>query len=229
MNTSNTISIGRILWKVLNNPLASNLTYDDAAEFATEAIRLIGAPLMYDDKFATVDIKEYKGKLPTDILYIRGVKHLDSTTPLREATDIYHRSENYKGPTEFTYEIKKGIIFTSVTDTCVEVAYKSLMTDENGYPLIVDNQKVALAVEYYILDRFLEPLYLIGKITDKAYNHISQKRHFYMASANNNMQMPSMDKMESIMNGLNRIITRTDAHKTMFVNYGEKERIKRYR
>lgn len=228
MNTSNTVSIGNILWKILNNKLASDLTYDEAAEFATEAIRLIGAPVLYDDKFYTVDIVDYKAKLPNDILYITGVRDLDKDLPFREATDIYHRSDNNRQFTEYTYQIKKGIIFTSLQEGCIEVAYKGLLTDENGYPLIVDNEKAKLAIEYYILHRYLEPLWMMGKITDKAFQYIEQKRHFYMAAANTNLQMPSMDKMEAIMNGINKIVRSTDSHARHFKNYGDKEYIKRY-
>lgn len=228
MNTSNTVSVGKILWKILNNPLAASLTYDEAAEYAVEAIRLIGAPLMYEDKLAEVKIQEKKGKLPTDILYIRGVRMIDEGITFREATDTFHKSENHNETSEFTYTISKGIIFSSVDDTCLEVAYKGLLLDENGYPLIVDNQKVKLAIEYYILDRYLEPIWMMGKISDKAFNRISQERHFYMASANNSMQMPSPDKMESIMNGLNRIILHDSAHRDAFKNYGDKEKIRKY-
>lgn len=228
MNTSSTVSVGTILWKILNNPLASSLTYDEAAEFAVEAIRLIGAPLMYGDINEEVKIKEYKGKLPNDILFIRGVRGIENNIAYREATATFHKSSNHNETTEFTYTIEKGIIFTSVKETCVEVAYKGLHKDEAGYPLIVDNQKVKLAIEYYILDRYFEPMWMMGKLSDKAYNKISQERHFYMAAANNSMQMPSPDKMESIMNGLNRIIINENAHADLFKNYGDKETIRKY-
>lgn len=228
MNTPDTISIGKILWKVLNNPFASGITYDDAAEYATEAIRLLGAPALYDNKFAEVTINENKGRLPSGILNIRQVRNLDNNMAFREATATFHKSKNFNEATEYTYEVKNGIIFTSIKEGCVEVAYKGLLTDEVGYPLIVDNQKLKLAIEYYILDRFLEPLWMMGKLTDKAYNKISQERHFYMASASNNLQMPSMDEMASMTNGLNRLLQNDRGHSTLFENYGSPEQIKRY-
>jgi hypothetical protein len=229
MNTSNTVSVGKILWKILTNPLASDLTYDTAAEFTMEALRILGAPVLYEDKFAEIVISEHKGKMPDDMLYIRGVRDLETDTAFREATYIYHKSETGGVSQEFTYEIQKGVIFTSISEGCVEVAYKGLMKDTDGYPLIVDNEKLKLALEYYILHRYLEPLWMLGKITDKSFEYIQQKRHFYMAAASNNLQLPSMDKMESIMNGINRIILNDSAHADMFRKYGEKEKIKRYR
>jgi hypothetical protein len=228
MTQTNTISIGKILWKILNNPLASALTYDEAAEFAIEAIRLIGAPVLYESKYATINIESHKGKMPLDVLYIEGVRDLETNSAYRDATDTFHGSDNNRELTELTYKVQKGIIFTSPEVGCIEVAYKGLMVDEAGYPLIVDNEKVKLAIEYYTLHRFLEPVWMMGKITDKAFNYISQERHFYMASAATNLQMPSVDKMESIMNGLNKLITNDTAHQTFFKNYGKKQVIKKY-
>lgn len=228
MRHSDTISIGKILWKILNNPLASALTYDEAAEYAVEAIRLLGAPVLYEDKLHVIDIVEHKGKMPANVLFINGVRHIETNSAFREATDTFHASSNNRSLSELTYTIQKGAIFTSISDGCIEVAFKGLMLDEDNYPLIVDNEKLKLALEYYILHRFLEPLWMMGKITDKAFSYITQERHFYMASASNNLQMPSVDKMESIMNGLNKLITDDTAHQTFFKNYGEKQVIKKY-
>ena len=228
MTQTNTISVGAILWSVMRNPLANDLNYEEAAEFAVEAIRLIGAPVLFGDELAEVKIENHKGYLPTNILSIRGVRSLADNAAMREATDIYHSSENHRELTEFTYTVKRGVITTSIENGCVEVSYHALMTDENGYPLIIDNAKLKLAIEYYILHRYLEPLYMMGKITDKAFMYVEQKRHFYMASAANNLQMPSPDKMESILNGLNRLIINSTAHANFFKNYGTKEQIKKY-
>jgi len=228
MTQPNTVSIGKILWKILNNPLAANITYDDAAEYAIEALKLMGAPVLYETTIKEIDIIEYKGKLPNNMLYIEGVRDLESNSAYREATHTFHKSDNYNELTELTYTVTKGIIFTSKDKGCLEVAYKRLLTDENDYPLIVDNEKAKLALEYYILHRFLEPLWMMGKITDKAFSYVEQKRHFYMASASTNLQMPSVDKMASILNGLNRLIINDTAHATFFKNYGKQEIIKRH-
>lgn len=229
MTHTNTISVGAILWSVMRNPLANDLNYDEAAEFAIEAIRLIGAPVLFGDKLAEVKIENHKGYLPADILSIRAVRNIENNAAFREATNTFHDSDNHRELTEYTYTIQQRVIKPSIENGCLEISYQALLTDENGYPLIVDNAKLKLAIEYYILHRFLEPLYMMGKITDKAFHYVEQKRHFYMGSAATNLQMPSPDKMESIMNGINRLITNETAHSTFFKNYGTKEIIKKYR
>lgn len=245
MTNSNYKSLGSILWTLLKQPLAEQLTYEEAAEYCLEAIKLIGAPVIYLSKIDKKELIAHKAELPCDLLYIEGVKYYTNDSnitegiPMREATNTFHMNtseldnnfesrNNYRN-NEFTYKIQKGIIFTSIAEGCVEIAYKGIATDEEGYPLIPDNQKIQLALEYYTLSRYLEPLWLAGKITDKAFEYIQQKRYFYMASVQTGVQMPSSDKMESIMNGLNRLIINTNAHQNGFKKYGEKEIIKKYR
>lgn len=230
MENGQTVSIGTILWKILRNPLAIDLSYEEAASYTLEAIGLIGAPVTYDDAHSEIEIVEHRGKLPNDIVYIKQVRNLGSNSAMRIATDTFHSSSNQtEGLAELTYEIKRGIVFTSFPTGCIEIAYKRLPLDEFGYPLIANNEALKLAIEYYVLDRYLEPLYLIGKITDKAYNHIAQKRHFYMPSAQNSLQMPSMDKMESMVNSIGRLIINDQAHKNLFRLAGSKESIKNFR
>lgn len=251
MTNSNYKSLGTILWKVLRNPLASEITYEDAAEYALEFIKLIGAPVIYLDKIELLSLFNYKAELPCDLLYINGIRYNDVSVEgyigqpiaMREASNIYHQDPyehkneqdtefdlrgNHR-KTEFTYTIQKGIIFTSMQTGSIEIAYKAIATDEEGYPLIPDNEKVMLGLEYYILSRYLEPLWMMGKITDKAFEYIQQKRYFYTPSAFTSLQMPGIDKMETLMNSLNRLVINSNAHQNFFKKAGEKERFRKWR
>lgn len=235
MTNSNYKSLKSILWTLLKNPLCQDLSYEDAAEWALECIKLLGAPVIYLNKIQIIELEMYKAGLPCDLLYIEGVKYLSShdcetSQVMRESSNIYHldTSEFQGNNSELTYSIQNGVIFTSREDGCIELAYKAIATDEEGYPLIPDNQKIELALEYYILSRYLEPLWLMGKIQDKAFEYIQQKRYFYIPSAQNGANMLSVDKMETVMNGLNRLIVNTNAHSNTFKNFGVKEQIKKY-
>ena len=255
MINGNMKSLGTILWKVMKNPLASELTYEEAAEYALEFIKLLGAPSAYENKLFTSELTNYKAELPCDILRINGVRYLDThnvdnqdmnTTnyiAMREATDIYHfdpeehRSEqdtefdlrgNHRR-SEFIYKIQKGIIFTSMRNGCIEIAYKGIYVDDDGFPMVPDNEKVGIAMEYYILSRYLEPLWLMGKISDKAFEYIQQKRYFYMPSAFTALQMPNEDMLESTMNGINRLLLSKTMHEKFYKKLGEQERLRKFR
>ena len=230
MTNSNYKSLGSLLWTLLKNPICQDLSYEDAAEYALECIKLLGAPVIYINKIDILELTQYKTELPCDLLYIESVKY--GSNVMRESSNIYHLDsfefENENQNTEFTYKIQNGVIFTSRQNGCIEISYKAIHCDENGYPLIPDNQKVELALEYYILSRYLEPLWMMGKVTDKVFEYIQQKRYFYIPSAQQGLQMPSIDKMETIMNGINRLIISNNSHSNNFKNYGVKEQIKQY-
>ena len=237
MYNGNTVSLKKILWNVMNHHLAKDLTYDIAAEFALEIIELLGAPLSFIDKTTDPNliVENNKVAAPNDVIQINGIRVIQndglperSAIALRHATDIYHNSVNKNTVEEFTYTIQNGVIFTSFEKGCIEVSYKALPTDESGYPLIPDNRKYKLAVEYYILYRYLAPLYDIGKITDKAFNRITQEKCFYVGAAENSMKLQGVDHLESALNGINRLLLNSSAHKNFFKGTGEKERIKKY-
>ncbi len=237
MYNGQTVSLKEILWKTLNHPLAADLTYEIAAESAIECLRLIGAPLLFEDKVTDpkLIVENHKALLPANIIELRGVRLIQkddyperSAIALRHATDIYHKSKNKNTLEEFTYTTQNGVIYTSFPDGCIEVSYKALSCDKDGFPLIPDNVKVKLAIRYYILYEYLAPLADIGKITDKAFHRIEYNSNWYMGAAQTSMQLQSMDHLESAMNAINRIIVNTDLHKQFYKGSGEKERIKRY-
>lgn len=240
MYTGKVTSLKEILWKVTR--VAPDISYEDAAEYAIEAIRLIGAPLSYENKTTKhVEVVNNKAAMPVinwvEIRGIRKIENIDNYeedwTALTHATDIYHSSEDCEPqkedfPNEYTYTIRDGVIQTSFTDGYIQISYKAMMTDDDGYPLIQDNQKNKFAIEYFILWRHMFPLFIAGKITDKAYRTIEQLKHWYMGAANTSLALEGIDHLESTMNGINRLLVRSNAHAHAFKEDSLKERLQRY-
>jgi len=251
MYNGKTVSLDRILWKVIGRGgIYDQLNEDDAALYATEALRLLGAPLIFQNKISPlIHVENRKFKLPSDLIDIRGIRLItnednfnDCPIPLRHATDIYHESaescdteENRENlehplqhPKEYTYTVSAGIVTTSFIEGPVQVSYKALLTNDEGYPCLPDNMDLLFAVEYHIRWRFIEPLWEMGKVTDKVYNNVTQQRDWYMGAAANSMQLANMDHVESTMNAINRLILPTNSHSEGFKRLGVRERIKKY-
>ena len=231
------VSMGTILWRVLRQPAAEGLTYEQASEFALEFIRLINAPLTFIDVVThPLELSEYKLDLPPNLINIRGVQYVGETGEsdgimMRYATDIYHvdmKNNTEEEHSEYTYVTQGCMLTASKRKGSIKISYKSIAIDEDGYPLIPDNESFKMGLEYYILHRFLEPLWIMGKIQDKVFSYIEQKRHWYLGQASSSSIIQSPDHLESIMNGLNRLIVNTSAFDNGYKNFGEKERIKRY-
>jgi hypothetical protein len=234
MMAGKTVSIGNILWKVLKQPIVQDLKYEDAAEYAVEYLRLIGASLSFEDKVNRIKLNSYKAPLPSNIINIRGVAYsdceCDGGIAMRYASDIYHTSINgcELGGQEYTYITQNNVITTSMKDGWINISYSAISTDEFGYPLIPDNESFKVGLEYYIIHRTLEGLWSMGKITDKVFQYYEQKRHYYSAQATNSMTIKNMDQMETMFNALNRMIIDVNPQQTFYKNFGVKEIIKQH-
>ena len=66
----------------------------------------------------------------------------------------------------------------------------------------------------------------MGKITDKVFQYYDQKKCWYMRAANTDLQMPTIDKMESMMNSINKLLINDKAHESFYKSFGAKEYIK---
>jgi hypothetical protein len=229
MVSGKTVSIGNILWKVLKQPIVQDLKYEDAAEYAIEYLRLIGASLAFEDKVERIKLSNYKGLLPANLINIKGIQYTDSEcdngVAMRYASDIYHTDDNNCSQ-EYTYITQNNVVTTSMKDGWINISFSALATDEFGYPLIPDNESFKVALEYYIIHRTLEGLWSMGKVTDKVFQYYEQKRHYYSAQATNSMQIKNMDQMETMFNAINRLIIDVNPHETFYKNFGVKEIIK---
>ena len=234
MMTGRTVSVGNILWKVLKQPIVQDLKYEDAAEYAIEYLRLIGAPLSFEDKVIRIKLSNYKGMLPPNLISLRGIAYsdceCDGGIAMRYASDIYHTAITgcEPGGQEYTYITQNNVVTTSMKDGWINISYSAIATDDFGYPLIPDNESFKVGLEYYIIHRTLEGLWSMGKITDKVFQYYEQKRHYYSAQVTNSMTIKNMDQMETMMNAVNRMIIDVNPQETFYKNFGVKEIIKKH-
>jgi hypothetical protein len=233
MYSGKLISVGEIIWKVLRNPIAADLTYDQAAEFTIEFIRLLNAPLAFIDKVTDppIQIESFKVRIPDDLIDVKGIRYIEdlnknNAVAMRYATDIYHLNEDES--TECTYMLQNCIITASKEKGYLQISYKAIATDDEGYPMIPDNESFKKGLEYYILSCYMEPLWAMGKIQDKVFQYYSQERYFYTGQAESSLKLQGVDQLESVMNSINRLIHTTSAHTNGFKNIGQKEIIRRF-
>ncbi len=167
-------NIRRILDDITEHPLLRDVTLEQIVRHTIRFISLHGYPSLYQDKIATVDIKDFRGLLPCDLISVIQVKDLDSCICLRSMTDTFtpglrqkpmmdkpHRDllNNIQGEyipprkesmEELTFKTQGRIIFTSFPEGRVEIAYKAIPVDEDGFPLLIDNETYLNALEAYI-------------------------------------------------------------------------------
>jgi hypothetical protein len=236
--TTNYVSMKIMLGRILANPLMQGITESDVARYTTEVIALIGAPMAYENKVAEIEIKNYRGELPCDLLYIQQTrkvndnKHLE---PMRYASDTFHSAYHQVGSPDFadkptnydwTYSLNNGMIYTNFETGALQQSYRAIKTDEEGLPMIPDNVKFSKAIEEYIKTQWYRIQWELGKISDKVLAKAEQEYAWYVGGANTTAQLMSIDQAETFRAAFTRILDNSTTAKQYFQNHGRQEYIK---
>lgn len=222
------ISIKEVLDNLLDNPLLQDLTLERVINYTVDFIRKVGMPKIYIEKTEKLDVRDYRAMLPCDfhkMIQVREPKK-GSTKIFRTSTDSFHMSENKSESHDLTYKLQGQIIYTSLKEGTIEIAYEAIPVDCDGYPQVPDNSSFRDALELYITKRRYKVLYDTGKIRGDVYSTTCQDYAFAVGQAQTSLIMPSIDEMESITNMWNTLVPRVTQHNTGFVNNGTKEFIK---
>lgn len=211
--------------------IVEDVDITDVIEWAGECIELIGVPDSYSNKTFNIEIKEGRGILPCNIMYIRQVIFSDNgkTCAMRYNSSNFHRyvenkCNDYAVNSELTYILNDDCIFTSFSDGEVIISADVFAIDEKGFPLIPDNIKFIKAVEYYIREKIDYKLWRVGKIQKDVYEKTVQDQLWYLGAAQSSGVMPNADRLESIKNNWIRLIPKINQHQDYFSSFGQQER-----
>ena len=128
--------------------------------------------------------------------------------------------------TDLTYKIQGNIIYTSIKEGEIEVAYLAIATDSEGYPLLPDNSSYTRALELYIKKQWFTILFDLGKIGPAVLQNTQQEYAWAVGDCQSEFNRLSIDKAESFFNSWRTLILRDSEHRTGFRNNGTKEVLK---
>ena len=235
VNNINWVKLPVILDRLLRHPLLTDLNLETAIQYTLDFIGAMGLPNVYVDKVETIDIKEYRGELPCDLISINQVRLHKNGMALRAMTDNFnaypthdHEGRDWGERGEPSFKTQGRVIFTSIKHEKVDISYKAIMLDDEGLPLIPDNSIFLKALELYIKKEWFTILFDMGKISPAVLNNTQQEYAFKAAQCNNEFVIPSVSEMESITNVLNQLVPRVTAFRNGFKNLGDKEYLRVY-
>lgn len=219
------ISIRQILDNLLVHPLLRDLSLERVVNYTVDFIRIVGMPRLFEEKVAILNIKNYRALLPCDYYQMIQVRKHKTNESFRYSTDSYHLG-NHQGSLDNTYKIQGNIIYTSLKDGELEVAYEALAVDEEGYPVLPDNSSFTRALELYIKKQWFTIQFDLGKITAAVLQNVQQEYSWAVGQCQSDLVRPTIDQMESIANSWNTLIPRTSEHSRGFATNGSKQTIK---
>lgn len=187
-------------------------------------------PPMFIEKTARLQIDNYRAALPCDFHEMIQVRTTHEKCGhyvggvFRYSTDSFHMSDSKHGSADLTYKLQGRVIYTSIKDGEIEIAYKAIAVDDEGYPLVPDRSPFTRALELYIKKQCFTILFDLGKINQNVYNNVQQEYSWAVGQAQTDLIKPSIDEMQSITNAFNTLLPRITEHSRVFINDGSQEK-----
>ena len=217
----NYISIRQILDDLLADDMMKGLSLERAIKYTVEFIKVVGMPKLFKDKVELVEIFNHRGVLPCDFYEIIQVKDPKGFAYL-SAEGSFGNIDRGEFPA-FTYKIQDNVIITSTKDIPVEVAYRAMLVDGEGFPLVPDNGIFPRALELYIQKRYFTILFNSGKVNKDVLQNVQQEYAFCVGQAQADLVRPSLDEMQSITNMWNTLIPKVHKHADAFASVNAPE------
>lgn len=248
-------NIRRVLDDITDHPLLRDVTLEQVIRHTIRFISLHGYPQLYQDKIDTVDIRDFRGLLPCDLVSIIQVKDLKTDVCLRSMTDTFTPGlrpkpdmrnqpkdllNNMKPPVntyippmqeyreEPSFKTQGRIIFTSFPDGKVEIAYKAIPVDEDGFPMLIDNETYLNALEAYIKVKVFTVKFDTGKIQAGVLSNAQTEYAWASHLLQSEMITPSMSEMESMTRYLNTLIKPVRQFDNGFKDLGNREYLRNH-
>lgn len=208
-----------------------DVNIETAIQYAVDFMHIVGVPQMFESKEVDIEIHNFKGQLPCDLVSIEQVKDMCTGLCMRSMTDSFDPTDDKKCGcaskcSEGTFKLQNTVIVTSFKEGKIKIAYNAAPVDENGYPLVLDNPAFLKALELYIKREVFTVLYDLGKIQPGPLQNTQQEYAWRVGQLQSELTIPSLSEMESLRRSWCTLIQRTTEFKTGFKYNGNQEYIK---
>ena len=244
-------SIMRVLDNLKDDSNMASLTLEQAIRHTVRFMEKFGFPKLYVDKQDDMEIHEFRGLLPCDLISIDQVMDVKTGICFRHMTDNFPEGMMPSPPLpthypqsgeislgyipavkfpagELSFKTQGRIIYTSYPEGLVRIAYKAVMTDENGFPMLLDNEVYLDALESYITLMVYRQKFRNGKLTPGILQDVKQSYALATKLLETEMTTPSVSEMESMTRYFNSLIPRVHEFEKGFRDLGNKQIIKRH-
>jgi hypothetical protein len=129
---------------------------------------------------------------------------------------------------EPAFKTQGRIIYTSFPCGTVGLAYKSIPVDDEGFPLLIDNENYLAALEAYIKKTVFTIKFDTGKITAGVLQNAQADYAMLAGELEAEFVIPSTSEMESITRMWNTLIPQVRHFDNGFVSMSNREYLKKH-
>lgn len=224
-------SLKVVVDKIKRHPLLQDIPFETIIDYTVDFMRIVGVPGLFLDQTILLTISNYRASLPTDWIEMIQVRDAETKIGMRYTTDTFHLSkeETKVQSSEPTYFIQGNRIYTSFEEGEIEIAYRAIDIDEDGYPLVADNPKLFRALESYVKLQNFTQRFDMGKLRGDILQQAQQDYAFNVGACETEFLKLDLGKAESLFNSLKSLLPRDHEFSKNFVNTGNKEYLKIHR
>lgn len=170
----------------------------------------------------------------TDNFYLRGEKGKPSGAFRQEGNRLRRLDRTHDVGREYlpperkhieepSFKTQGRVMYCSFPEGCVEVMYKAIPVDDDGFPLLIDNENYLAALEAFIKLQVFTIKFDTGKINANVLQNAQQDYAWRAGELKAEMQMPSLSEMESISRLWNTLIVSQRSFDDGFKHLGDRE------
>ena len=223
-------SIKVIFDKIMRHPLLQDLSIETIVDYSIDFMRIVGVPSIFEEKVEKAEVINYRSSLPCDYYQMIQIRALDPNHNIlgtfRYSSDSFHMSDTKPEYADYSYKVQGNIIYLSVPNGLIEIAYQAIPIDSDGYPLIPDNSSFTRALEAYIKKQHFTILFDLGKIGNGPLAQVQQDYAWAVGDCQSEFNRLTIDKAESFYNSWRTLIIRSSEHRTGFLHNGTQEKLK---
>lgn len=227
------VSIKIVADRLLQNPVMKDITWEFIITNAVECMRIVGTAPMFISKTETLEIKNWRGELPVDMITLNSAMKIEGEDLIPMSVNQDTLGAHYNtfssapaGVGKDKYTLNNSKIFPTFEKGKVVLVYKAIATDEECYPLIPDNPELLRAIRAYIRYQWFDILNDMDKISAQKLNKAETDYAYYVGQAQSTLQMPTEDEMESLVNSITQILPSRNQHADRFKFLGSQEFMK---
>lgn len=252
MLSGKTISLKNVISKVYSGlNIKDESQYINIIEWLGEAISKIKTDAQLESVCTTLCIDNHRAELPCDFMYLSEVDYKGFQLTKASANHLvktnhdnigiynqydyvdkrldglkniaYCKGQKYEFIGGDSFTIDKGWFKTSFFKGDVKITYKRLPVDDEGFPLVPEEESYREALFWYCAWKyfFIRKIEANGNEFNK-FNNLSleaeQKWHWYCGQAGAESLMPDLYMLENIKRNFLTLVPKADSFQTFFSN-----------
>jgi hypothetical protein len=165
--------------------------------------------------------------------YADALLHLNTYPAVRESLESLLTSgtsangsrDPFTASGDYTYVVVPGYIKTALKTGYIMLSYQAVPVDNEGYPMIPDDESFEEAIYWYINMKLTYPEWKAGRVRDAVYYDAKSSWNYYRKQAYGNAMMPNVDQLEAIKNAWLRLVPEINEHGNAFTTLNQRQTI----